>query len=168
MNGQLAFFVSVLFGLSAWSAVGAMYLWPWLRKQPREDALKPLLTLHAFRYIGLSFLVPGVVAADLPMTFARSAALGDLAAAVLALLALAFLRSGLGTALLWIFNVWGSFDLLNAFFQAGASGLYPGQFGAAYFLPTTIVPLLLVTHVLMFRLIKKPARGRLFEGQGAA
>ena len=26
----------------------------------------------------------------------------------------------------------------------------PGQLGAAYFLPTAIVPFLLITHVLMF------------------
>jgi hypothetical protein len=28
--------------------------------------------------------------------------------------------------------------------------LMPGQLGAAYFLPTVIVPFLLITHVLMF------------------
>ncbi len=160
MNVQLIFFISVLFGVAGWSVVGAAYLWPWLRQQTRADALRPLLMLHVFRYIGLSFLVPGVVAADLPSTFARSTALGDLAAALLALLALASLRGALGPILVWIFNLWGTLDLLNAFFQAGAAGLSPGRFGAAFFLPTVIVPLLLVTHALAFRILLRPLAAR--------
>jgi hypothetical protein len=60
-----------------------------LRRRSNADALRPLLTLHAFRFVGLAFLVPGVVSPDLPAAFANPAAYGDLAAAVLALLALA-------------------------------------------------------------------------------
>jgi hypothetical protein len=53
----------------------------------------------------------------------------------------------------WIFNGWGSVDLVNAFYQANATGLSPGQLGATYFIPTLIVPLLLITHALAFRLL---------------
>ena len=42
--------------------------------------------------------------------------------------------------------------LLNAFYQGNASGLVFGQLGAAYFIPTVFVPLLLITHVLAFRI----------------
>ena len=155
MNVQLLFATGVAFGLIAWGVFTALYLWPQLAGRSRNDALRPLLVLHGFRFLGLSFLVQGVVASDLPMTFARDAAFGDLAAAVLALLALAALRTRLGVGLAWIFNVWGTLDLLNAFYQAGASGLSPGQFGAAYFLPTFIVPFLLITHGLIFRILLK-------------
>jgi hypothetical protein len=118
-----------------------------------------LLVLHTFRFIGLSFLVPGVVSPDLPIAFARDAAYGDIVAAILALATLTTLRSSTGIALAWAFNVWGSFDLLNVFYQANAAGLSPGQLGAAYFIPTAIVPLLLITHGLMFRvLLAEPAR----------
>jgi uncharacterized membrane protein len=158
MNVQLLFGASVAFGLIAWGVFSALYLWPQLAGRSRVDALRPLLVLHAFRFIGLSFLVPGVVSSDLPMAFARDAAFGDLAAAVLALLALAALRSRWGVALAWAFNLWGSFDLLNAFYQAGTSGLSPGQFGAAFFLPTFIVPLLLITHGLAFRILLRADR----------
>lgn len=96
---------------------------------------------------------PGVVAPDLPLAFARSAAWGDLLAVLLALLALASLRRRAGYAIAWVFNLWGSFDLFNAFYQAAASGLEPGQFGAAYFLPTFLVPMLLVFHVLICRIL---------------
>jgi len=151
MTVQLLFGTSVAFGFIAWAVVANLYIWPQLRTRSRIDALRPLLVLHAFRFIGLSFLVPGVVSPDLPIAFARDAAYGDIVSAILALAALATLRSGVGIALAWAFNLWGSFDLLNAFYQANAAGLSPGQLGAAYFIPTAIVPLLLITHGLMFR-----------------
>jgi hypothetical protein len=52
-----------------------------------------------------------------------------------------------------VFNVWGSADLLFAFYQ-GLIGvrLTPGQL-ATYFIPTVVVPLLLITHGLVFRLL---------------
>jgi uncharacterized membrane protein len=124
-----------------------------LRTRARSEALRPLFILHSFRFIGLAFLVPGVVSPDLPRAFATSAAFGDIVAAALALLALLSLQSAPGLLAAWIFNVWGSIDLVNAFYQANATGLSPGQLGAAYFLPTLIVPLLLITHVLAFRLL---------------
>ena len=153
----LAFFgISVALGFVAWGVIAARYLWPALRNLPRADALRPLLHLHSFRFIGLAFLVPGVVSPDLPDAFARPAAYGDLIAAALALLALAGLQSRLGIVLVWVFNLWGSADLLNAFFQALVGvGLEPGQLGAAYFIPTVVVPLLLITHGLMFWLLLK-------------
>jgi hypothetical protein len=86
------------------------------------DALRPLLVLHAFRFIGLAFLVPGVVPPDLPLAFARDAAYGDIVAAILALAALATLRSGVGGD-----QPLGQFDLLNAFYQANAAGLSQGS-----------------------------------------
>src|SRR5262249_5767647 len=112
-----------------------------------------------FRFIGLAFLVPGVVSPDLPGGFARPAAYGDLIAAVLALLALVGLQSGLGIGLVWVFNVWGSADLLYAFYQGLLGvGIEPGQLGAAYFIPTFLVPLLLITHGLVFRLLLRDDR----------
>jgi hypothetical protein len=155
MNVQLLFGISVAFGFVAWAVVTALYIWPKLRARWRIEALRPLLALHGFRFIGLSLLVPGVVSADLPIAFARDAAYGDLVAAILALLALTTLRSKLGIALAWIFNIWGSLDLLNAFYVANATGLSAGQLGAAFFIPTAIVPLLLITHGLVFRILLK-------------
>jgi hypothetical protein len=115
--------------------------------------------LHSFRFIGLAFLVPGVVSPDLPGAFARPAAYGDLIAAVLALLALAGLTSGLGIGLVWLFNLWGSADLLYAFYQGLIGvGIEPGQLGAAYFIPTVVVPLLLITHGLVFRFLLRGDR----------
>src|ERR1700757_4497314 len=147
------FFVSIAFSLIAWGIVTARYIWPELRLRQRADALRPLLILHSFRFIGLSFLVPGVVSPDLPPAFAHSAAYGDIIAAMLALLSLLFLPSAAGIAIAWIFSLWGSADILNAFYQANHAGLMAGQLGATYFLPTLIVPLLLITHGLALRIL---------------
>jgi len=90
----------------------------------------------------------------LPDSFAIPTAYGDLISAVLALLALGALRTGRTGALVlvWIFNIVGTVDLVLALSHADAVPLI----GAAWYIPTFWVPLLLVTHVMIFvRLIKK-------------
>jgi hypothetical protein len=154
MSSGALFGISIVLGFVAWGIVAARYLWPALSRQPRIDALQPLLLLHGFRFIGLAFLVPGVVSPDLPAGFAQPAAFGDLVAAALALLALAALRSRPGVGLVWLFNLWGTADLLYAYYLGRVGvGVEPGHLGSAYFIPTVFVPLLLVTHVLVFRLL---------------
>jgi hypothetical protein len=96
------------------------------------------------------------VSPDLPPAFAHPAAYGDIIAAILALLSLLLLHRVAGVAVAWTFNFWGLADLFNAFYQANRSGLTPGQLGATYFIPTLIVPLLLITHGLTFRILLQP------------
>ena len=153
MQSQIAFFLSIAFSLIAWGIVAARYFWPELRIRQRAEALRPLLIFHSFRFVGLAFLVPGVVSPDLPSSFAHAAAYGDLITAILALMSLMLLPSAAGIAVAWIFNVWGTADLFNAFYQANHAGLMAGQLGATYFIPTFIVPLLLITHGLSFRIL---------------
>jgi len=150
---QLCFFGSIAFSFIALGVVTARYIWPELRLRQRAEALRPVLILHSFRFVGLAFLVPGVVSPDVPSAFAYSAAYGDIIAAILALLALISLSSASGVVIAWIFSLWGTADLFNAFYQANHAGLLPGQLGATYFIPTLIVPLLLITHGLAFRIL---------------
>src|SRR2546425_6980344 len=123
MPAQALFGLSVAFGFITWGIIAAQYFWPLLRSQSRVEALRPLLILHSFRFIGLAFLIPGVVSPDLPHAFANSAAYGDLIAAILALVSLQLLPSAAGIAAAWLFNLWGSADILNAFYQANRAGL---------------------------------------------
>ena len=83
-------------------------------------------------------------------------AYGDLATAILAVLALTMLGSKLSAASLWLFNIVGAVDLLNAYYQGNRVSLVPGQLGMAYVIPTLVVPLLLVTHALVFRIMLRP------------
>ena len=74
-----------------------------------------------------------------------------------------------GVAVAWIFNLWGTADLLNAFYQANHAGLLAGQLGAAYFIPTLLVPILLITHALAFRiLLQHKNESVMREGRQAA
>jgi hypothetical protein len=165
MDPQLRFGISVVLGFSVWGLVTARYFWPALRTMPGRAPFRPILLLHAFRFVGLAFLVPGVVASDLPAAFARPAAYGDFIASLLALVALGVLNTGIGPVFLWIFNLWGAADLLFAFYQGQIGArIEPGQLGAAYFVPTVLVPLLLITHGLAFWLLLKPRSAR---GAGA-
>jgi hypothetical protein len=160
MEARVIFAISVPMGVVVWGLIAARYIWPALRLRPRPEALRPLLLLHALRYAGLAFLVPGVVSPELPDAFARPAAYGDLATSLLALFGIATLGSRLGTSIMWVFNIVGTVDLVNAFYQADRLGVgnAPGLQGAAYFIPTVLVPLLLVTHVLVFRILLRPER----------
>lgn len=156
MSPRIAFLLSIVLSFAAWSLVAARYVWPRLRALPLPDALRPILLLHSFRFVGLAFIIPGVVAADLPHAFAQPAAYGDLATTILALASLAMLHAGaVNFVLVLTFNVVGAVDLLYAYYQGNATGLgdNPGLQGAAYFIPTVLVPLLLVTHALVFRLL---------------
>jgi hypothetical protein len=157
MNPQLCFGISVALGFLVWGLVTAGYIWPALRTEPGPERFRPILLLHSFRFVGLAFVVPGVVAPELPAAFAQPAAYGDLIACVLALTALGLLRARIGPVVLWIFNLWGTGDLLYAYYQ-GVIGapLLAGQLGAGYFIPTALVPLLLITHGLAFRMLLLP------------
>ena len=76
------------------------------------------------------------------------------------LIALAALRTRWAGVLVWIFNIFGTADLLNAFYQGNRLSLAdtPGALGAGYFIPIFGVPLRLVTHVLVFRLLMRKER----------
>ena len=79
MQPQLYFFLTIALSFIAWGIVSARYIWPELRPRPRTEGLRPVLILHSFRFIGLAFLVPGVVSPDLPSAFAHSAASSETA-----------------------------------------------------------------------------------------
>jgi hypothetical protein len=59
----------------------------------RVEAQRVIATLHSFRFFGLVFIVPGVFGPDLPAGFAITAAYGDFATGLLAMLALVTVRT---------------------------------------------------------------------------
>jgi hypothetical protein len=166
MPSPALFAISVAFGLAAWGAVAWHYIWPALRERPSPENLRRILLLHGFRFLGLAFVAPGVVSPDLPAAFAQPVAYGDLVTAILALLALTTLGTRTGTVLTWVFNVFGTADLFFAFYQGSRISLpdTQGLLGAGYFILTAYVPLLLITHGLVFRILLRtrvvvPAQG---------
>jgi hypothetical protein len=162
MEENIILVLGFVLGLIAYGLIAKWYVVQALDKHSREKAIVPLALLHCFRYQGLSFLQPGVVASDLPPAFAIPAAYGDLLTAILALISVVGLhnRWRIAIPLVWIFNIVGTLDLLNAIAQ-GLTRFHAGQLGGAYYIPTIIVPALLVTHFLIFRILLKRGEGQL-------
>jgi hypothetical protein len=165
MPSSILFGISVVAGLAAWGAVAWHYIWPTVSARSSPENLKPILLLHAFRFLGLAFVVQGVVSPELPAAFGQPVAYGDFITAMLALLALTTLGTRTGTVVTWVFNIFGTADLLFAFYLGSGISLpdRPGLLGAAYFILTAYVPLLLITHGLVFRLLMR--RGEQHLGQ---
>lgn len=143
------FAIQFLMSLVVWGTLAHWLLTPWLNKKSRSEALFFLTIPHAFRHVGMVFLVPDVIAGPLPETFAGPAAYGDLLTGVLAFLTLIALRNRWRFAklLVWTFSIVGTIDLVNALRQGDT---WMTNFGVAWYIPTMFVPLLLVTHTMIF------------------
>lgn len=137
-----------------------IYLLPRLHQLEARSVLIPILLLHAFRHFGLMFLTRGATYPGLPREFAYPAALGDLLAAVLALIAIPAVAANARAArpLVWVFNIEGSLDLLAATTLATVYGAAP-YMGPAYWIPAFWVPALLVTHYVTFIILRRHWRG---------
>jgi hypothetical protein len=157
MNSQQIFGLQVVLSFVVYGLVAKWYVSPRLATLPLGAALQPLLVLHALRHMGMVFLVPTVVGPALPASFAVPAAYGDLLAGLLALAAMGAHRTGSSIAipLTWLFNVVGLLDLINAFYQGLSNDV---QLGAAYYIPTFIVPALVITHLMIFRMLVRHPR----------
>jgi hypothetical protein len=155
--------VNLLFSTFVFWIAARLYVLPRLNELTPRAILLPILLLHGLRHLGLMFLAPGATYAGIPAQFAYPAAFGDLLAAILALIAIpAVARSSrFAKPLVWIFNVEGTVDLLNAITLATINNAAP-LMGAAYWIPAFWVPALLVTHYLTFLVLLKrwPKRGK--------
>jgi hypothetical protein len=111
----------------------------------------PILLLHSLRQLGLMFLTRGATYPGLPKEFAVPAAFGDLGAALLAFASVFLVLRDWNRArpLVWIFNIWGTLDLLAAI-TIGTIYDASGFMGPSYWIPAFWVPALLVTHYITF------------------
>ena len=102
----------------------------------------------------MMFLTRGATFPGLPSEFAYPAAFGDLITAVLAFLAIPLVLRGsvLAKPMVWLFNIFGTIDLLTAITLATIYNA-PIAMGPAYWIPAVAVPLLLVTHYVTFILL---------------
>jgi hypothetical protein len=156
MYSGIWFLVEIVASFISFAVIAGWYVVPRLRTVPRATALLPLLLVHTFRTAGLTFLVPGVTGAPpLPLALAAPAAFGDLLAAVLAFVAVFALRLRwpFALVLVWVFNIEGCADLLFGYYQGLVFSFPTLQVGPVWFIPTFYVPLLLVSHVLIFWLL---------------
>ena len=131
-----------------------LYLLPLVPRVRPQQILVPILLLHSTRHLGLMFLTRGATFPGMAPQFAYPAAFGDLMTAILAFTAIPLVlrNSGLAKPAVWVFNIFGTLDLLAAITFAT---IYNAQvaMGPAYWIPAFWVPLLLVTHYVGFVLL---------------
>ena len=155
MDLQTIFFVQISMECADFHAYLSLVCqargWP---TSPGMKRYKSCFCHMPFAMYGLFFLVPAFVTSDLSPSFANITAYGDLATAVLAIVALLALRAKFAFALplVWLVNLVGTVDLIKALSEAENIP----HLGVVSFVPTFIVPLLLVSHVVIFtRLLRK-------------
>lgn len=161
MSPQTVFRIHLALGYVAWLLCFGAYIWPKLRSMDRLEAQRAIATLHSFRFFGLVFILPGVVGAHLPAAFATTAAYGDFATGVLALMALLTVRLRRLFSLFVIsFNVVGVIDLIVDYYLAVQLDLpdVAAELGSAYAIPIIYVPLLMITHLAAFYLLLRAER----------
>lgn len=161
MPPQAIFSLHLALGYAPWLLVFTTYAWPRLRAMDRAEAQRAIAALHAFRFFGLVFILPGVVGPGLPPAFAGFAAWGDFAAGVLAMLAfMTFRMRPLFWAFTGAFNLVGLVDLLGDYWHGVTLHLpeVAGQLGAAYAIPILYVPILMITHIAALVLAARAPR----------
>jgi len=159
MDALLALLLDAGGSLLSFTLIMVWYIVPRLSKQPRSQALLPLVLLNTFRTAGLVMLLPQVMGGSLPLSFAVPAAYGDLLTACLAGLSAVMLRLRPTSALpfVWLFNLVGFVDLLYALYAGAMIGLPDFHLGVAWFIPAFYVPLLLVSHIIIFWFLLRAA-----------
>jgi hypothetical protein len=152
MEPTVLFGIQFTLSLAAYALIGFWYLAPRLSRLPREAALVPLLWVHAFRIVGGTILAPGAVDAGVPMDFRTMVGYGDLATALLALLALVALRARFSgaIALVWLCVVVGMLDTVNAIIQSTRDSVFSYALGVNWVIVSMYVPALLVSSLLIF------------------
>ena len=158
MSPETLFQIHLVSGYVAWLLCLGVYVLPKLASMDRVEAQRAIATFHSFRFLGLVFMLPGVVGSRLPAEFTVFAAYWDFATGVLAMLALLTVRI---RPLFWFFivgfNLVGMTDLIVDYYHAIKLGLpaMAGQLGAAYAIPIIYVPALMITHVAAFYLLMR-------------
>ena len=154
------FGIQFTFCLVAYSLFAWWYGVPRLSRLPREVALVPLVWIHVFRVVGGTILAPGAVDAAVPNEFRTMIGFGDIATAILALVALIALRRRLPAAipLVWLFLAVGAVDTVNAIIQSMRFSVFTYALGFNWVIVTAYVPALLVSSVLIFIQLRRPGR----------
>jgi hypothetical protein len=158
MNPTSLFAVQFTFSLVLSAIIARWYVVPALRKLPVHSALVPLFVVHALRYLPSSAFAPGQIGDAVPKDAMAAIAYGDLASAVLALVAALFLQYRVqgAIAVAWVVNVVTSLDWLYASFVAASNQLASYPMGGNWYIMNYYAPAIAVVHVMIFaRLLKE-------------
>ena len=130
--------INLIFSTFVFWVAAKLYVLPKLQHYEARTILLPILLLHSLRHLGLMFLTSGATYEGIPAQFTYPAAYGDLVTAVLAMIAIpaVAMRVRIAKLLVWLFNVVGSLDLIDAItlatvYDAAMASIGPSQRGQA-------------------------------------
>jgi len=137
--------------LIVYGAIAAWYVAPWLRRQPRADALIALLWVHVFRYVALQVFSAQRDGFPISDSGAMAIVLGDVAGAVLAFLAILLLRHriGVGVLLSWLLVVETTYDTFDNIRGGIREHLMGAAGGVTWLVLVFFVPMVVVSFVLL-------------------
>jgi hypothetical protein len=143
--------INLAFSTLVFWVAAKFYVLPKLQDYEARTILLPILLLHSLRHLGLMFLAPGATFPGIPPQFTHPAAYGDFITAVLAMISIPAVAARARSAKLfvWVFNVVGSLDLIDAITLATVYDAAPFM-GPAYWIPAFWVPALMVTHYITY------------------
>lgn len=131
------------------------YLLPRLARHDFFAALAPLLLIQGFRFLGLSLLAPGQVAPTQNTEALTAMALGDLASAVVGVLAAlaAYRRSAATVPLAWGLTVVGLADFAMIGYLVSTNGSLEQGLGFMWAALSLAAPVFLLSHVFIVRML---------------
>lgn len=139
--------------------IARWYVAPRLSRRSRDQAVLPLLWIHAFRYAPLTLLAPGQADPRIPADVVGAVAYGDFVAALFALLAIVAvqLRLRIATALVWLFSIVSIADLGYGTARAVGAHMYTYYMGWSWYIVNFYIPMLIVSQVMIvYYLAKQP------------
>jgi hypothetical protein len=168
MNSTSLFAAQFTFSLVLSVLVAKWYVVPVLKKLPVHSALVPLFLFHALRYLPSSAFAPGQIGDAVPKDAMAAIAYGDLASAVLALVAALLLHYSVhgAIAVAWVVNVVTSLDWLYASLVAASHQLASYPMGGSWYIMNYYAPAIAVVHVMIFARLLKEAHALEISGAG--
>jgi hypothetical protein len=142
--------VAIILGFRYW-------IQPRVSKLAIHEALLPFVFLNTFRYLGLSFMAKEQMYDGFPSEFLTTVGLLDFTTAILAIISVIALKNKWSFAipLVWIFNIVGFGDLINAFPQFFGLKLYDQNLGFIWLMFVTYGLTTFLSHIYIFiRLFK--------------
>ena len=131
--------------------ISVIYVYPRLVRAPLLDALTALSFVHVFRFLGASYMHPGLSGLRPASSWALLTGYGDLTVSVLAVAAIVNMRikAPWCIALVWVLNIVGFVDTVAAQSTAMLLHLWTSLTGVGWLISITVVPGLLIAHILM-------------------
>ena len=151
MNSVSLFVIQFVWFLVVWTTIAELFVSPFVQRFEINDKLSIWLLPQLFRVLGVGLLVQNL-APNLPYSFALPTAIGDAITSLLALISIIALQKKWTSAhsIVLVCNVIGSLDLAIALPHAAVIKA-PNYLTAQWYVPAAVVPLMIVSHVLIWR-----------------